>query len=610
MTFIRPLFLFVVLLCQISYAQQIPIDLHEVIVPDRQLVKHSTSKSILHLNDSIIGSNGTSLSTLLNYNFPIYFKESGNGMVSSPSFRGTTAQQTAVIWNGININSQFNGQTDFNAVSTAGYSDISVRAGGGSAIYGSSAIGGTIHLNNNINFGSKLQHQIRLEYGSFNTALMQYHIAASTDKVSVNAGFSRNSSDNDFDYVDGTGRNDNGQYYNNNFSAAVGYRFRNSSMLRYYSNFYEGNRHFSLLSPTDNRTRYEDFNVRNLLEYVTSKGNFSSNAKLAYIIEDYKYFEDIDNEVHDGGVAESVVAKYDASYAFGKNKTLNGIIEYAATTGRGTDIISSKREVAAIVMLWKHRTSQKFLYEISTRLEETNSYKSPLLFAMGMKYDRSTHYSFRANASHNFRIPTFNDLYWSEGGNTELLPERSYQAEIGNDIVFKNIKVTANIYYISIRDMIQWLPGTTTVWLPRNVQKVNSYGGEILLKADKKFNSHLFSLNATYAYTVSENEQTRKQLIYVPFHKVTASMSYSRNNVSVILQNLYSGDVFTRSDNNPRYNVNAFFVSNLCADYTYGDKTPLKIGVKVLNLFNEEYQLMIRREAPGRSFNIYLNLNI
>jgi outer membrane cobalamin receptor len=45
-------------------------------------------------------------------------------------------QQTAVIWNGININSQLLGQTDFNTITTQDFNSIVVRAGGGSAIYG------------------------------------------------------------------------------------------------------------------------------------------------------------------------------------------------------------------------------------------------------------------------------------------------------------------------------------------------------------------------------------------------------------------------------------------------------------------------------------------
>jgi iron complex outermembrane receptor protein len=109
------------------------VALREVTVSDVSLRKFSASQSVAILNDSVIAKNAASLTALLSYNSLIYFKENGLGMVSSPAFRGTTAQQTAVIWNGLNINSQLNGQTDFNTVTTANYDHISVRAGGGSA---------------------------------------------------------------------------------------------------------------------------------------------------------------------------------------------------------------------------------------------------------------------------------------------------------------------------------------------------------------------------------------------------------------------------------------------------------------------------------------------
>ncbi|HEU0137915.1 MAG TPA: TonB-dependent receptor [Flavobacterium sp.] len=610
MTAKKLLLYFAILLCQLVCAQHNVVELNEVVVSDRQLRKHSSSKSVLQISDSIIDNNNPSLSSLLNYNSTIYFKESGSGMVSSPSFRGTTAQQTAVIWNGININSQFNGQTDFNSVPTSGYSDISIRAGGGSAIYGSSAIGGSIHLNNEVSFGKTFSNEFTFSYGSFNTFAAQYDLKASTDRLSIGANFSRNSSDNDFEFVNGLGANTNGQFYNNNLSTSIGYRINNGNTLRFFSNIYDSRRHFSLLTPTDNKTRYEDFNVRNLVEWITLSGAFSSIVKAAFIVEEYKYFESLDTTDHDGGTAETIVTKYDGSYSFGNKMVLNGIAEYTSTSGRGTDITSQQRNIGALSLLLKHQVTDRMLYEISIRKEAAKTYQSPFLFAAGAKHDVLKWYSIRANISRNFRIPTFNDLYWSDGGNSELMPETSYQGEIGNDFTFKNGKLTINGYYIKIEDMIQWLPGTTTSWLPRNVNKVNSYGGEVLLSMSRKIGANNLSANATYAYTISENEATGFQLIYVPFHKATASIGYNRNRLSATAQMLFTGEAFTRSDNNTRYNVDSFIVSNLSAEYNFGSTKPLKIGLRLMNLFNEDYQLMIRREAPGRNFNLYLNFNI
>ena len=66
--------------------------------------------------DSILKDSYESLGNLLQKQANFYFKQNGNGMVSSISLRGTSASQTGVYWNGISINSALNGQTDFNTL--------------------------------------------------------------------------------------------------------------------------------------------------------------------------------------------------------------------------------------------------------------------------------------------------------------------------------------------------------------------------------------------------------------------------------------------------------------------------------------------------------------
>ena len=200
------------LLCQFIMAQQDTIvNLQEVVISDTQLHNFSGTQSVLELNDSVINRNAPALTSLLRYNSVIFFKENGPGMVSSPSFRGTTAQQTAVIWNGININSQLNGQTDFNILNASDFKTVSVRAGGGSVIYGSSAIGGSIHLNNGVTFNNHFNNEARVTYGSYNTLNANYKLDAATDSFSTSLSISRNSSDNDFEYPGTPIKNDNGQ---------------------------------------------------------------------------------------------------------------------------------------------------------------------------------------------------------------------------------------------------------------------------------------------------------------------------------------------------------------------------------------------------------------
>ncbi|RZJ67821.1 MAG: TonB-dependent receptor [Flavobacterium sp.] len=606
----KKLFFFIgLLMCQTILAQTDTIALHDVTVSDAQLKRFSTAQHVISLNDSTLRGNSVSLATLLQFNSGLYIKENGLGSgVASPSFRGTTAQQTAVVWNGININSQFNGQTDFNTIATSGFNSVDVRSGGGSVIYGSSAIGGSIHLNNDIRFGNHFENTVVASYGSFDTRNVFYRADIGTEKFALQATVSRNASDNDYEFPNATRDNINGQFENTGLNLASGYKLNAKNYVRFYSQVFDGERHFPLLTPTDTKTKYRDFNTRNLLEWVNLQTNFTSKFKLAYLNENYTYFGNVTNDSHSYGAAETFIARYDLTYEFGAKASLNAITDYTQTSGRGSDVDDHRRDIGSGALLFKHKVLKRLTYEIGVRKEITGNYDSPVLYSVGANYKVADFYDIRLSGSRNFRIPTFNDLYWADGGNPDLKPESSYQGEIGNDFKFKNVTISVNGYYMKIKDMIQWLPGTTASWFPQNVNRVEAYGAEIVADAQRRIGKHEIKFNGTYSYTISENEKTQNQLIYVPFHKATASIAYGYRKFSANVQSLFNGEVFTRSDNNERYNLDAYSVANAGIAYDFGTKNTYRLGFQVRNFLDAEYYTMERRPYPGRNYNLSLIL--
>ncbi|MEO8239289.1 MAG: TonB-dependent receptor [Flavobacterium sp.] len=597
-------------LCQIILAQNDSITkLKEVVVSDTNLKNFSNTQSVQRLSDSIINKNQASLTSLLNYNTVIYFKENGLGMTSSPSFRGTTSQQTVVVWNGININSQLLGQTDFNTISTRSFNSIDVKAGGGSVVYGSGAIGGTIHLNNDLKFIDTFKNDLQINYGDFNTLSIIYGITAATKRISFDASFTRNSSDNDFKFIGHEGRNTNGQYYNNVLDMAFGYKINTKNSIKFYSQIYDGERHFSLTSPNATKTKYQDYNTRNLLTWTSSFSKFNSNLKLAYITEHYNYFEDINRDGFTSGGVKSFIGKYDIDYELSSKIKISTILDYTKNNGIGSGIGKSSREIGGASILLKHILTEKWNYEISGRKEISDVYKSPILFSVGSRYDFSDFYQLKFNLSRNYRVPTFNDLYWEGSGNPDLNPESSYQAEIGNQFKYKNLRLTITGYAMKIKDMIRWLPNNSGNWSPVNTDKVSIYGAEALLGWQKNISKHTFDFSGTYAYTVSLDDNTDKQLFYVPYHKLTGSLSYYYKKLSAYYQIMYTGEIFTTSDNNPKYILDAYNVSNIGMDYNFSKKNICKIGFKAANLWNEKYEALPSRFMPGRNLSIYLNLN-
>ncbi len=607
MTLRKQFFFVLVFVCQLVLAQNDTIVLKDVQVSDLHLTTYSGSLSVQKLNDSIISKNQSSLTSLLNYNSVVYFKENGLGMVSSPSFRGTTAQQTAVIWNGININSQFNGQTDFNTITTRNYNSVTVRAGGGSAIYGSSAIGGSIHLNNEMVFKHKFENDLFLSYGSFNTFDSSFRSTFSTNRVSVNFNFSRNSSDNDYPFLNSDLKNTNGQFYNNNYNLSFGYKLNQSNVFRVYSQFYDSERHFSATIGSKSESKYQDINSRNLAEWLYSSTKIVSSLKMAFLTEKYRYFNNYNFESFETSRAETFIAKYGLEFKFSSKIKLNGIVDYSNLKGIGKNIGNNKRNIGAISLLLHHKISNHFQYDLSIRKEVTDTYESPFLMAFGSSFDVNSNYKIKLNVSKNFRIPTFNDLYWVGSGNPNLKPESAIQSEIGHELIFNNVEIKITSYYNSISNLIRWIP-QNSIWKPENVDNVVSYGNEVLVNFKKQFAKQYFEINASYAYTVSENEKTGKQLTYVPFHKSTVGFAYNYKKINFNYQFLFNGFVYTQSDHEAF--IKSYNVSNVGLRYNFGKKNRYVLGFQTQNIFNENYQSVAYRPLPGRNYLVNLTLKL
>ena len=610
-TFSKILVLAILFYTAIAAAQERNVtSLDSVYLTDTKLKEYSTGQNQIVLSDSVLRQNRALLTNTLNFNTPIYFKENGLGMVSSPSFRGTTASQTAVLWNGININSQFNGQLDFNTVNTGAYSEISVRGGGGSVVYGTGAIGGSVHLNTRLVFKENLEHNLFLQYGSYDTRDARYNFNLGSDRWSLNIALARNSSDNDYDYPNGR-TNLNGQFENTALNVGLGFKLNSRNSIRIFSEFFDGDRHFSLIRSSETNTKYQDLNTKNLLEWESNLGAFKSVARLAYLEEHYKYFGNLNYDSFRFGKARTFIAKYDLNYNLSEEITLNTVLTNTNTNGEGSSIVQNDRNIFAAAFLMKHRLATNFKYEIGLRKEQTENYKSPFLFSLGASKVFNDFFSLNLNASKNFRIPTYNDLYWAGAGNLELQPEKSLQGQLGAVFNLSSLRLNITGYYNSITDMIRWLPGEGGVWRPSNVDEVEIYGLESVLNWSKNIDQdQRISVNGTYAYTVSENTQTGNQLIYVPFHKATANTAYTYKRLNANLQFLYVGEVFTRSDNNSRYNLDAYTVGNFSMGYSFGKEKNYELGARINNFLNTEYQSVESRWMPGRNFNMYLNFKL
>ena len=593
----------------VGYAQRDSIlKLDEVVVSDSRVKQYAEGYKVTVLQDSIIQRTNESLTSLLAFNSNIYFKENGFGMVSSPAFRGTNASHTAVIWNGININSQLNGQVDFNTINPFNYNSISIRSGGGSVQYGSGAIGGSIHLNSDLLFKEHFDNQVSIGYGSYKTKKINFHQSYGSRSMSYSLGVNYNASDNNYKYLNTGEENKNGEFNNLNLNWNIGYVLSENQILKLYHQTFISDRNLSGNLVVLGRSKYKDNQYRTQLEWGSYGPQAISKIKLAYLQEEYKYFENKDAAIYSFGKVSNFLARYSLDYKISKFFRLNSFLEFNNYKGAGDSFGSPERDDFSATALLKHIISSTIAYNLSVRQDFSSDFSSPLVFSFDGSYSLTDNYQVKINASKNFRTPTFNDLYWQPGGNLELIPEKSYQLDFGNVLNIGAVSMQYNGYYISTKDMIKWLPNNEGVWSPINIDDVEIYGAEAKIEANYSLGKNQeLGIKTNYAYTVSEDKSTNEQLIYVPFHTANGSLEYRIADLNLFYQHLYNGSVSIVGGELKEYQV-----ANLGATYTADIlKKDLKytIGVTVNNVFNTYYENVALRPMPNRNIQTQLILN-
>lgn len=614
------IFLFFLIVCFVVQAQNDSINvLDEVVVnANKRLQKNSKAYKVTSISDSIIANNLESFTSLLRFNSPIYLKEYGQGGTSSASFRGTSASNTAVMWNGININSINNGQTGFNSLTVGLYDVIDIRSGGGSIEYGSGAIGGTIHLQDVLQFSDKRtwRNQLIGSYGSFTTINSLYKLKYSSKKYSFNVGVSYNSSDNDYPFQNSEYKNTNGAYNNFTLNVANSYKFSEYLQLNFYSTTYFGDRLLSgeLPNPTSANEGYKDRNQRNLLSLHYKKNKIDVTTRVAYLFQEYQYFADKDSETYNFGSSDRFFADVTLDYKLPINAVITSTTKYESIFGRTDRIQERNRREFSQSFIFNHTISPRISYDVKVRKDVNSDYKVPLSYSFGFRVKPYNQFFIRANTSKNYRVPTYNDLYWPGQGNENLIPESSLQGEFGLGYKSENFFVDVAYFTIYSKDNIVWTPSGDSkrpgIWTPINLERTNNRGIELSANIIKSFYDKLiFSSSLHYAYTIAKNEMRDTFLMFIPKHLVNINTTFSFDRFSVFFQQLFNGEVYTTEDNDENSTIENYYILNtgINCNLINKKKQTLQIGFKVNNVLNKDYQVLSRRPMPGINYKLNIN---
>lgn len=569
----------------------------------------------MHQNDE--------LATLLKNHSSVFIKSYGLGSIATSSFRGGSASQTSLLWNGFVLNSITNGIADLSLSPVCFADEIQIQHGGSCTLWGSGALGGAIHLNNKAKYDQGWNLSTGASFGSFASNRQHIKLSYSNKRWSHNLRIFNKTALNNFKYSNPYSLENRtlnnaeviqrGLMTSNYFRPNSNHEFS----LHYWYQYNDRQVPPTLTQVISRAKQYDEFS-RVSTAWKWRHGRAYTNFRLAYFNEQLAY---IDDPVQSNFHTHVFISEAEFGGPIGKagmvNLGINNTYSKAKNENYNSDPMQNR---FALFGSYKLRSnSNKLVSIISFRQEVLQSKLVPFTFALGAEYKFLKWLSFKTNVARVYRNPTFNDLYWNPGGNPNLKPEDGYSEEAGVILKKKGqhtgIKLESTLFSRQVKNWIIWLP-TQGYWQPQNILEVWSRGIETTTQLHynfKKWKSEL-DLNSNYVVTTnlkasSENDgSVNKQLIYVPMYSGRARFSLSYNDATLGYTYNYTGYRYTTSDNSEY--LEPFSLSTLYCSYTHKLKQiHIDLFFRVNNLTNTSYQAILNRPMPLRNYQTGITIN-
>ncbi|GAB6394137.1 MAG: putative vitamin B12 receptor (TonB-dependent) [Bacteroidales bacterium] len=223
----------------------------------------------------------------------------------------------------------------------------------------------------------------------------------------------------------------------------------------------------------------------------------------------------------------------------------------------------------------------------------------------------------RASYKDNFRVPTFNDLYYDRAGSKNLRPEQAAQYNVGitwsgaSDFLRLNyVSLTADAYYNRVRDKIVALP-TLFIWRMMNMGAVDIRGLDINLSARFRLPAGMkaqfdgsYSLQNALDVTDKTAKTYRHRIPYTPQHSGAVSVTVEHRwlNIGWLLSAV--SERYSLPQNTEANRMAGYAEQQLSLNRTFatGKRSAVRLQMEFINLGNVSYDVIRYYPMPGRSF--------
>lgn len=588
------------------------------------LGKYGMGQYILRFGkESLEEFGGQSLGDFLQARSGLFLRQYGPGMVASLTMRGTSAGHNAVFWNGLPINSPSLGQMDFSILPVEGFDLARVHFGGSGALYGTDAIGGSVHLSNELAFNQGLSFSARNRFGSFGAIHNQVQGSYSTAGFSSKTQVYRQQAANNFPFTNvakiGTPdeRQDHAAVLQWGAVQDLAWNLSTQTQVSTSLWWNTNDRQIQPIMGSSNRDKQQDQNLRWVADVRHFENNRVWNLKTGIVWDKQLFNEQADNRTSQFFLAGEV--DWDIS------KQLQSKSGVRLTDVRGNlSTFSGDDFRVELYQSTNIRPTEKLGFSLNLRQLVYSGNFAPFTPSLGMEYTvfEYEHHKISSSAalSRSFKVPTLNDRFWIPGGNPELLPEKSLSGEIGMGYLYNKeswrFDARVTYYRMAVDQWIVWLP-QPSYWAPQNIQDVNNQGVEVFLNSDIPISFGLLQLTANHAWNATQIIKTGdlsganngNQLPYTPAHKSQVTARIKNKSMGYFVNTHRVGTRFISMDNQTSLSPYLLLDVGIDRKWSLGKKLGGSVGFQVNNIWNTEYEVLRLRPMPGRNFQFNITIS-
>lgn len=253
-------------------------------------------------------------------------------------------------------------------------------------------------------------------------------------------------------------------------------------------------------------------------------------------------------------------------------------------------------------------------------------------FFLSYKPFKPHNFNLRAFYKHIFRMPTFNDLYYTDIGNINLRPEYTHQFNVGfqyekdyPDKFIKQWHLQADAYYNEVTDKIVAVPKGSGQyrWMMMNLGYVEIRGVDMAASLlSEPVKDLMLNIRLTYTYQKAQDFTPRPseilkkstwggQIHYIPWHSGSVIAGIDYKNWLLNYSFIYVGERYHSPANIPAEYEQPWYTNDMTITRKMKyNSINFRLSAEINNIFSQDYDVVLNYPMPGRNYKLTLTVEL